>query len=177
MFTYCPHCASTKILYTQQRFSCNNCGFTFYQNVAAATACIISTKKGILFEVRGKEPGKDKLGFPGGFINPGDGAVEGVRRECIEEIGWDPGENLRFMASFPNIYPYKGIVYHSCDLYFTVSAPELTLSDLTLDMKETRDIRFISPDEINIDDIAFDAGKKALHYFIMNSTGEDSKSH
>jgi ADP-ribose pyrophosphatase YjhB (NUDIX family) len=143
----------------------------FFQNVATATGCIISAKAGVLFEVRGKEPGKGKLGFPGGFVNPGEGAVEGVRRECIEEIGWDPGENVQFMASFPNEYLYKGVVYHTCDLYFTVSDPELILSDLTIDTKETHEVRFITPDKIAIDDLAFDAAKKALHYFTMRLTG------
>ncbi|MDR0557300.1 MAG: NUDIX domain-containing protein [Treponema sp.] len=143
----------------------------FFQNVAAATGCIISAKAGVLFEARGKEPGKGKLGFPGGFVNPGEGAVEGVRRECIEEIGWDPGERAQFMASFPNEYLYKDVVYHTCDLYFTVSAPELTLSDLSIDTKETHEVRFIMPDEIAIDDLAFDSAKKALQYFTTRLAG------
>ncbi|MDR0375132.1 MAG: NUDIX domain-containing protein [Treponema sp.] len=169
MFRYCPHCGSSQVRVAgSQRFSCDDCTFVFFQNVATATGCIISAKTGVLFEVRGKEPGKDKLGFPGGFVNPGEGAIEGIRRECVEEIGWDPGENVRFMASFPNEYRYKGVLYHTCDLYFTVSAPELTLSDLTLDTKETREVRFIMPHEIALDDIAFDAAKKALRYFTLS---------
>ncbi|MDR2447955.1 MAG: NUDIX domain-containing protein [Treponema sp.] len=168
MFHYCPHCGSTKVRVARnQRFSCDDCTFVFFQNVATATGCIISAKAGVLLEVRGKEPGKGKLGFPGGFVSPGEGAVDGVRRECIEEIGWDPGERAQFMASFPNEYHYKGIVYHTCDLYFTVSAPELTISDLIIDTKETREVRFIMPHEIVLDDIAFDAAKKALHYFTL----------
>jgi ADP-ribose pyrophosphatase YjhB (NUDIX family) len=151
-----------------QRFSCGDCGFEYFQNVAASTGCIINTGAGILFEVREKEPGKGKLTLPGGFVNPNEGAIEAVRRECAEEIGWDPKE-VEFLVSFPNVYPYKKVVYNTCDLYFTVSAPKLTLSCLTVDLKETSEIRFIKINEINFDDIAFDACKKALRYFIENN--------
>jgi ADP-ribose pyrophosphatase YjhB (NUDIX family) len=53
--------------------------------------------------VRAKEPAKGKLALPGGFVNPDEGAFEGLRRECLEEISWDPGPEAFRYASFPNI--------------------------------------------------------------------------
>ncbi len=150
----------------EQRFSCEECGFVFFQNVAAATACIISTSAGILFETRSKEPGKGKLALPGGFVNPGESTHEGVRRECVEELDWDPGDKLAFLCSFPNEYPYKGVLYHSCDLYFTVSAPNLSLSDLTIDPVECTGVEFIKKDKICLEDIAFESCRRALRFFI-----------
>merc|ERR1712210_208923 len=43
------------------------------------------------------------LGFPGGLIDPGEAIVDGLNRECIEEIGLDPkhfvtDEDLVFSA-------------------------------------------------------------------------------
>ncbi|MDR1466464.1 MAG: DNA mismatch repair protein MutT, partial [Treponema sp.] len=65
---YCPECGSANVKFeNNQKLSCKNCGLTYYQNVATATACIISGEQGILFVERKKDPGKGKLGMPGGF--------------------------------------------------------------------------------------------------------------
>ncbi|MDR0643665.1 MAG: NUDIX domain-containing protein [Treponema sp.] len=168
---YCPECGSANVKFeNDQKLSCMNCGLVYFQNVAAATACIISTEQGILFVERKKEPGKGKLGMPGGFINPRESAVQGVRRECREEIGFDPGADVEFFASFPNVYPYKNIVYHTCDLYFTVSAPTLKLSDLKIDSKETVSVHFIKPKNIILEDIAFYSAREALKAFLEKSS-------
>jgi ADP-ribose pyrophosphatase YjhB (NUDIX family) len=134
----------------------------FYPNTAAATACIINTGETFMFTVRGKEPAQGKLALPGGFVNPGEGAIDGLRRECMEEIGWDPGPGILFFASFPNVYPYQNISYNTCDLFFTMSAPGLTEQDLRLDPQEIRGVRFVKPMEINFDEFAFDSTRRAV---------------
>ena len=116
----------------------------------------------MLFLVRAKEPAVGKLDFPGGFIEPGEGALEGLRRECREELGWEPEGEFSFLASFPNVYPYKGIVYNTCDLFFTVSVPGLSEKDLRLDPEEITEARFIKPEDLDLREIAFDSGRKAL---------------
>jgi ADP-ribose pyrophosphatase YjhB (NUDIX family) len=172
IFRFCPRCASPNVsVERERRVSCLDCGLVYFHNNAAATGCIISTNAGIVFVERQKPPAKGKLGLPGGFVDPGEDALLGARRECIEEIGWDPGENLRFLASFPNVYPYKDVVYHTCDLYFSVSAPELTMDALKPDPRETATIRFIQKDRINLEDIAFDAARKAVLFFMKRSAG------
>jgi ADP-ribose pyrophosphatase YjhB (NUDIX family) len=164
---YCPECGSANVRFEhEQKLSCMNCGLVYFQNVAVATACIISTEQGILFVERKKDPGKGKLGMPGGFVNPCEDAVQGLRRECREEISFDPGPDVKFFVSFPNVYPYKSIVYHTCDLYFVVSAPALKLSDLKADSEETVNIHFIKPEDIVFENIAFDSARKALKVFL-----------
>ena len=123
MFRYCPSCASQNIRFEREKvFHCPDCGFTYYHNIAAATGCVIQAGGKVLFLVRGKEPAKGRLDLPGGFVDRGEGALEGLRRELREEIGWEPpeGAKLELFASFPNVYPYKGIVYQTCDFFFTV---------------------------------------------------------
>jgi ADP-ribose pyrophosphatase YjhB (NUDIX family) len=167
MFKFCPGCASPGICFENERvFRCPSCGLEYYQNIATATGCIIDTGTSVVFVVRAKEPAKGKLALPGGFVDVGEGAVEGVRRECREEIGWDPGPVCSFLASFPNVYHYKGFVYHTCDLFFTVSAPGLTVSDLVLDPGEIAGVRFIRYDEIDFDDLAFDSTRRAVQIFL-----------
>jgi 8-oxo-dGTP pyrophosphatase MutT (NUDIX family) len=163
MFNFCPSCASRNICFERNKlFRCPDCGFLYYHNVAAAAACIIETNEGIVFLTRSKDPSKGKLDLPGGFIDQDEGAVEGMRRECLEELGTDFGAAFSFFASFPNDYLYKGIDYKTCDLYFAVSAPDLKASDIRLDPNENSGVRIIKPADINFDELAFEAGRRAV---------------
>ena len=177
MFNYCPSCASEKIYFKVNVFHCPDCGLVYYQNTAAATGCIISVPdidERIVFIVRGKEPAAGKLDLPGGFIDPGEGALEGLYRELKEELGWAPqvpqGAGLydvfKLFASFPNIYLYKGVNYNTCDLYFSVSAPGLDPKDLHIERGEISDVRILKPQEIDFDQFAFESTKRAVKAYI-----------
>jgi ADP-ribose pyrophosphatase YjhB (NUDIX family) len=172
MFRYCPACGSPKIRFEGGKaFRCP-CGFVYYHNTAAATGCVIRVDDTILLLVRGKEPAKGKLDLPGGFVDPGEGALEGLRRELREEIGWAPSrpdlEAFTLFASFPNIYPYKNITYNTCDLFFTLSAPGLSEKDLRLAEDEIAGVRFVRPGDLNPEDLAFESTRRALQAFIQN---------
>jgi 8-oxo-dGTP pyrophosphatase MutT (NUDIX family) len=183
MFKYCPNCASTKIQFTDNRkFFCPDCGFVYYHNTAAATGCIISTGETIVLLVRGKDPAKGKLDLPGGFVDPAEGVLEGLRRECREELGFDPEAAVQgddrlpaamppagvrpsrfsLFASFPNVYPYKGIVYNTCDMFFTITVPGLSEKDFHLEAGEIAGVRFVRPEEVNYDELAFDSTRRAV---------------
>jgi ADP-ribose pyrophosphatase YjhB (NUDIX family) len=170
MWKYCPSCAAEGIRFDGvHRYSCPACGFVFYQNTAAATGCVIRSKRGILLLVRGKEPARGRLDLPGGFVDPGEGALEGLARELREEIGWTPPDlprALRLFASFPNIYPYRDTVYHTCDLFFALDAPDLTEKDLRLEAGEIGGLRFLRPEEIKMEDLAFDSTRRALGAYL-----------
>ena len=173
MFQYCPSCGSKDIQFTGNRFHCPACGFVYYHNTAAATGCVIQAGEKVLLLVRGKEPSIGKLDLPGGFVDPGEGLLEGLRRELREELGWEPPippglslpEFFSLFASFPNIYPYKNIVYNTCDVFFTISVPDLKETDLHPQAGEVTAIRFLCPDEINPDDLAFDSIRRAMAAF------------
>ena len=181
MFKFCPSCASGKIGFEQGKlFRCPDCGFVYYHNTAAATGCVISVPtdetggERLMLLVRGREPAKGKLDLPGGFVDPGEGALEGLYREIGEELGWTPpippGASLAkvftLFASFPNVYPYKNIPYNTCDLFFSLSAPGLTEKDLHLEADEIAGVRFLRPQEINLDDIAFASTRRAIQAYL-----------
>ena len=180
MFKFCPECASERIRFTDGKlFRCPDCGFVYYHNTAAATGCIISvpddmTGEWLLFLERGKEPAKGKLDLCGGFVDPGEGVLEGLYREISEEIGWrpplQPGQSLvdafTFVASFPNVYPYKNINYNTCDLYFYLRAPGLREQDLRLQRTEIACVRFLKPREIDFDEIAFESTRRAVREYL-----------
>lgn len=174
MFNYCPSCGSKKITFdNSHKWSCPDCGFVYYHNTAAATGCVISTRQGIMLLIRGREPAKGKLDLPGGFVDPGEGAFEGLRRELREEIGWvppvggGPDAAFKLFASFPNIYPYKNIVYNTCDLFFTIDAPDLSEADLKLEAAEIAGVKFVKPTDINLNDLAFESTRRAVKAFTL----------
>jgi 8-oxo-dGTP pyrophosphatase MutT (NUDIX family) len=196
MWKYCPSCAAAGIRFDGvHKYSCPACGFVFYQNTAAATGCVIRSRRGILFLIRGKEPAKGRLDLPGGFVDPGEGALEGLARELREEIGWTPPDfppegrpvpaggqagpaasrpALILFASFPNTYPYRGTIYRTCDMFFAMDAPDLTEADLRLEAGEIGGLRFLRPEEIRMEDLAFDSTRRALAAYLEICRGAEA---
>jgi ADP-ribose pyrophosphatase YjhB (NUDIX family) len=173
MFQYCPSCGTKNIKLEGNKFYCTDCDFVFYQNTAAATGCVIQAGDKVLLLVRAKEPSLGKLDLPGGFVDPGEGILEGLLRELREELGWEPpitpgtslAEVFKLFASFPNIYRYKNIDYNTCDMFFTVSAPGLTEKNLNIEAEEISEFRFLRPGEIDPEDLAFDSTRRAMAAF------------
>jgi ADP-ribose pyrophosphatase YjhB (NUDIX family) len=173
MFCYCPSCASKNILFKDNHvFQCPDCGFVYYHNTAAATALVVDTGGRVMFVRRGKDPAAGKLDLPGGFVNPREGAIEGLIRECREELGWAPISRPPVLfASFPNVYPYKNIVYNTCDLYFSVQEYGLTEDALSLQQDEISGVEFIKYDEIQFNRMAFDSTRSALRVYLGQRLG------
>ena len=176
MFKYCPSCAKKNIGFDGKKLFCPDCGFTYYHNTAAASGCVIETDGKIVLAVRGKEPACGKLDLPGGFIDPGEGALEGLLRELREELGWEPvipagvspAKFFTLFASFPNTYPYKNILYNTCDMFFAISVPGLCENDFSPEPGEIAGLRFLAPNKINPDDLAFDSTRRAIAAYIKN---------
>ena len=177
MFKYCPACACDKITFCEGKvFRCPECGFVYYHNIAAATGCLITVPDSgeLVFLVRGKEPAIGKLDLPGGFIDVGEGVIEGLYRELREEINWTPSlsggasltDAFKLFASFSNVYEYKNIKYNTCDMYFLVSAPGLKPEDLRLEKDEVSAVRFLKPEEIDFTQFAFPSTVKAVKKYL-----------
>lgn len=183
MFQYCPLCGKEKIQFEINRFHCPDCGLVYYHNTAAASGCIIQSGEKILLLERGREPSLGKLDLPGGFVDPGEGILDGLHRELLEELSWAPpipegvslAEYYTLFASFPNKYPYKGFVYNTCDLFFTISVPGLSEKDFVPEKEEISGIRFLRPEEIRDEDFAFDSTRRAVGAFIKFISGKNIK--
>lgn len=105
-----------------QPLACAACGFTFYMNTTCATAAFLRRPDGmVLFIRRSKEPAQGKLAIPGGFIDEGETAEDGLRREFMEEVGLHI-EDIDFLCSHPNQYLYMGVTYPVLDFFFTALA-------------------------------------------------------
>jgi ADP-ribose pyrophosphatase YjhB (NUDIX family) len=152
IFNFCPSCGSKKIKYDEiKEFTCEDCSFTYFHNVAAAAGTILECDGKIVLIRRKKEPCKGMLDLPGGFVDPSETAEEGARREIREELKLEVGP-LEYLGSYPNTYEYKSVGYRSCDLLFYRKIDEFPTE---FDEVEAEELLFMDPFEINDEEVAF----------------------
>ena len=170
LFRFCPRCGSPRAAETvgQTPLRCAACGFTFYFNPTVAAACFIFDPQGrVLLIRRAKDPSAGKFGVPGGFIDFGESAEEGMRREVREEVGLAV-ERVRFLTSFPNLYPYREVIYPVVDLYFAADAvnPEAAQA-----IEAVASFEWRLPADVPDAECAFDSMRVALAVVLNGRTG------
>ena len=166
-FRFCPSCASPRIFSAEGRmWSCPDCGFEYFHNVATAAGIIIESAGSLLLLRRSGEPRAGRLALPGGFIEPGERVEDGVIRECREELGWAPAR-IDFLSSYPNLYRYRGIPYATCDLFFLAEATAREIAGSRTDPAEVAGLALLPLDAIPWDDIAFESSRRALREYIL----------
>ncbi len=166
---FCPKCGEKKLNWdNEKKWSCD-CGFTLYNNVAGAVAVVIKCKNEIFFTRRNQDPKKGKLDLPGGFVDPKESAETTCKRELFEELQLEVDEmQLKYLASLPNVYHYKGIDYNTLDLFYEYEVSEKF--EVKLEISEISETVWIPLDQINLEDIAFDSQKIFLEKFLKNQS-------
>lgn len=168
-FKFCPQCGGRNIETHRggYKWVCPDCGFDLYCNVASAVGVIIVNPEGkILFERRAKEPRKGKLALPGGFTTIDETAEQSVARECMEETGVVP-EDIKYLCSFPNDYPYKGIQYKTCDLFFTARiGGDAKLRAQEQEVSSFEWIAIGSHEDVDALDLGFPSARHTLHKWV-----------
>ncbi|MSU32229.1 MAG: NUDIX domain-containing protein [Pedosphaera sp.] len=119
-FHFCPRCGAHRSAPTASNpFECPQCQLRYYFNPAAAVAVFIENAEGqVLLIRRAKDPGKNRLAPPGGFIDIGVRAETALSREIAEEIGIQI-HSIYFLCSQTNEYTYGGVTYPVLDLFLS----------------------------------------------------------
>jgi len=166
---FCPNCGKETLKWDgEKKWSCPECSFTLYNNVAGAVAVIIRCKDEIYLTKRNQEPKKGKLDLAGGFVDPKESAENTCKRELLEELQLDVDiNNLKYLTSLPNVYQYKEIDYNTIDLFYEYKVAEKFEAQLAL--SEISETHWIKISEINLDDIAFDSQKIFFESYIKNN--------
>ncbi|SDL55647.1 NUDIX hydrolase [Chryseobacterium taihuense] len=156
---FCPSCGKQTLQWDQEKkWSCPECSFTLYNNVAGAVAVVIRYKDEIFLTRRNQEPKKGKLDLAGGFVDPKESAENTCKRELFEELKLDINiDELKYLTSLPNIYTYKEIDYNTIDLFYEYEVTDKFQVDMEL--SEISEAVWIPLKELNLDDIAFDSQK------------------
>jgi NAD+ diphosphatase len=168
LFKHCPRCAAKRDAEGDAvRFLCDACGFVYYYNVAVSSAVlIVAADDQALFIRRARDPGRNKLALPGGFIDRGETAEHAAIREVREEAGVRL-ERVEFMASFPNLYAYRGVEYPVIDLFFVARVETRDASPLD----DVTEIVWAVPGSLRDQDLAFPSHARALSYFAGGRAG------
>lgn len=158
-FRYCPRCGRAQTPPEGNApFLCSGCGFRYYFNAGAAVAAFVTRPDGKwLFIRRAKDPGMGLLAPPGGFVAIGETAETAVERELKEEVGVQL-QDVQFLCSNPNFYPYGGITYPTLDLFFTANLAEGSKAEA---LDEVASLAWYSASEVGATDLAFDSMRAA----------------
>jgi ADP-ribose pyrophosphatase YjhB (NUDIX family) len=86
---YCPRCGAS----ATQADGCSTCSACDYEVWAASVPGVqglaVNDAGEVLLGRRNRDPGRGLWDVPGGFLDEGEGAVSGLRREFLEETGLD----------------------------------------------------------------------------------------
>ncbi|WP_288376548.1 NUDIX domain-containing protein [Chryseobacterium culicis] len=166
LLKYCPSCGKESLQWDgEKKWSCRECGFTLYNNVAGAVAVVIRCGDEIYLTRRNRDPQKGKLDLAGGFVDPKESAEETCKRELFEELQLDINiSNLKYLSSLPNIYQYKEIDYNTIDLFYEYRVSEKF--EVNLEISEISEAVWIPLQEVNLDDIAFDSQKRFFENYL-----------
>ena len=165
---YCPKCGKKTLNWDgEKKWSCSNCEYVLFHNVAGAVAVIIKNGNEILFTRRNQEPKKGKLDLAGGFVDPKESAEETCVRELFEEMQIKVDiSQLKYLISLPNTYEYKNILYNTIDLFYEYEISEKL--EVHLEQSEISEAVWIKKEAIKLEDIAFDSQKKFFETYIKS---------
>lgn len=162
---FCPKCGNESLNWDgEKKWNCKVCDFILFHNVAGAVAVVIKCGDEILLTRRNQEPKKGKLDLAGGFVDPKESAEETCARELFEEMKMRIDiTKLKYLASLPNIYEYKNIIYNTLDLFYEYESDEKF--EVNLEIYEISETVWLKIQDINPDDIAFDSQRIFLEKY------------
>ncbi|MEY2409259.1 MAG: hypothetical protein QOF48_1929 [Verrucomicrobiota bacterium] len=162
IFQHCPRCGARREGPATNPFRCAACGHQQYFNPASAVAAILLDPDGrALFLRRARDPGRGRLGLPGGFVDVGETAEMALRREIREEVNLETGP-LEFLCSGVNRYPYKDVTYPVLDLFFVTRAESIA-GAAALD--GVASFEWLEPARVDLVEFAFASNAEAVRRF------------
>ncbi len=139
------------------RYVCQACHAIHYQNPKLVVGCIPVWEDRILMCRRNIEPRRGYWTLPAGFLEIGETAADGARRETQEETG----------SRVVDLEPYLMVdIVHIGQIYLMYRA-RLLKPDFH-PTRESSDVRLMGQADIPWDDIAFKVIEKTLRYFLKD---------
>lgn len=165
-FNYCPMCGTSSFWAAgNNSYLCEGCQFRYFINNSAAVACLIVNEEGdLLLTRRAVEPNQGMLDLPGGFVEPQETIENAIVREIKEELNLDVCQ-MKYLISYPNLYPYSGLLIPTADLAFVCQVESFTSIKAGDDVS---DVEFIKPESIDPELLCSNSMKKIIAYYIAH---------
>ena len=162
---FCPKCGNESLSWDgEKKWNCKDCDYVLFHNVAGAVAVVIKCGDEILLTRRNQEPKKGKLDLAGGFVDPKESAEETCARELFEEMKINIDiSKLKYLASLPNIYEYKSIIYNTLDIFYEYESEEKF--EVKLEISEISETVWLKIKDIKPAEIAFDSQRFFLEKY------------
>jgi ADP-ribose pyrophosphatase YjhB (NUDIX family) len=162
---YCSHCGEPVVLKVpagddRPRYVCPVCKVVHYQNPKLVVGCIPIWEDHILMCRRNIEPRKGCWTLPAGFLENGETAAGGARRETIEETG----------ADVTALAPYFMVdIVHIHQIYLMFRA-RLLAPDIH-PTRESSEVKLVKEADIPWENIAFKVIEKTLLNYLSDRPG------
>lgn len=163
---YCSNCGSqiSKGIpehEDRERYYCKKCGVIHYQNPRMVVGCIPEWQDKILLCLRDIEPRRNRWTLPAGYLENGESALEGAKRETREET----------MAEVIDLEPYYLADLIGVNQLYMMFRCRLSEPNFQK-TRESKDVRLFTEEEIPWDSIAFNVITKTLkRYFADRQKG------
>ncbi len=169
-FSCCYHCGSPDIHRLHPTaFKCGACSKHLFINpVCGTVGLLLNPADELLMLRRAMNPSKGKLGLPGGFLDPGETAEEGLQREIREETGLEI-PHLTYATSQPNRYLYEDVEYLLLDLFYWARVDSF---DDARALDEVDSLEPVPLMDIDMDEVAFPSMVAALREFQAQYPGK-----
>lgn len=141
----------------RERFLCNNCGMIHYQNPRLVVGCIPEWQDRVLLCLRDIEPRRGKWTLPAGYLENGESARDGARRETWEETRAEVIELEPYFLA--DLVPLNQLyLMFRCRL----ARPQFATT------RESREVRLFREEDIPWDNIAFPVILETLRRYIAD---------
>jgi ADP-ribose pyrophosphatase YjhB (NUDIX family) len=136
----------------RMRLQCESCEFIHYINPRVVAAIIVSHGANVLLQRRALNPRAGFWTVPGGFLEIGETAAEGARRETLEETALAI-DQVQLVGVYSS--PHSGIV-------LIAYAAESATRDAIVGDAESLEVRWFQASDIPWQELAFDTTEQAL---------------
>lgn len=167
-FRFCTRCGAASVrVESGQCHRCAACGFGHYLNPIAGVVALLTDAAGqLLLLRRAQDPGRGRLGLPGGFVDIGETAEEALVREIREEVGLKV-RSLSYYVALPNEYPYQGLITPVLDLFYRGRIESFAAARA---VSEVQELLVLPPREVDLTQMAFPSNAEAIRRLAAERT-------
>jgi NADH pyrophosphatase NudC (nudix superfamily) len=157
-FRFCPNCGTElEPAGNDSGAHCPNCDKTWYHNAAPTAGAVIVRDGKALITKRARPPEEGRFDIPGGFLDPDEDPVTGLKREINEELGMTIEVSFDdFVQAVPHRYGENGDWTLAMGFIVTEASGEPVAAD------DVAEVRWVDADELDEIDFAWDHDREMV---------------